>query len=162
MMNFLLPLLADLASPSGGATCACSCWGPGPLERRFAEAEAVFVGRVTDVQWDRRGPVATARIAVGTAWKWPHLTVQPPAEILVSTGQGPTCDTYFSVGEVWLIFADVQFARTGLWTGQCTGTERFDTGTLEWQRRARADAEERVGWLQRNVGGGTRPAPTGG
>jgi hypothetical protein len=155
-MILLLPLLAALASPAPAATCACTCWGPGPLDRRFAEAEAVFVGRVIDVEWDRRF-VATATIAVGTAWKWPHLTVRPPAEIVISTGRGPTCDSYFQVGEVWLIFADVEFARTGLWTGQCTGTERFDTGTLEWQRRRRAEAEERVRWLQRNVGGGSRP-----
>lgn len=157
-MILLLPVLAALAPPGAEATCACSCWGPGPLDRAYTYAHAVFTGRVTAIEWDERGYTARVRIAVETAWKWPHLAVRPPAEIVVRTDQGPACGAYFGVGEDWVVFAEREFTRPGLWTGQCTGTERFDPGTEEWRRRRREEAEERVRWLQRNVGRGTRPA----
>lgn len=155
-MLLLLPLLVAISPPVTGA-CACSCWGPGPLDGAFARSEAVFTGRVTGISWDASGQIATVRLSVATAWKWPQLSVRPPAEIVVATTHGPACGAYFGPGEEWLVFAQAEFARADLWTGQCTGTERFDAGEEAWQRRRHRDAEERVRWLQRNVGPGARP-----
>lgn len=106
---------------------ACVCGGVPPtapdvrvdVPSRFARSDAVFVGEVR-----RLGSDSThifAEFHVIQAWKGVTDTL-----VRVRTAQlrvGSSCNLHFTVGEVWLVFADG--ASTGsLATSMCTLTER--------------------------------------
>ena len=155
LASALVALTLHLSPPM----CACSCAGSGPLEGIFTRSAAVVRGRVADIAWDSTGNIATVRIAVERAWKWPGTGSRPPRELIVKTAQGTACGAYFGEGEEWLVFAQPAAAGRGLWTGQCTGTDPVEIpGNEPWQRLLRDEVRNRLTWLRQRVGDGSRPA----
>jgi hypothetical protein len=151
-----LLFLGDGPSPA----CACTCFGPDKLEPAVSGANAVFVGRVRTITWDRRGERAKVRLRVTRAWKWSGHTPRPPRDIVVYTTRGPACGAYFSEGEEWLVFASRDGDDPDLWTHQCSGSDAIASskpGEERGSRELRAKVLERLRWLERHHGSGSRP-----
>ena len=117
-------LIAVLASHVANA---CSCAAPPPPKEALAQADAVFVGKVTEVKEDGKFTVA-ATIEVESAWKG----IKGKTAIVHTASQGSLCGFSFQVGKSYVICTREWPVRRAkqrpLSTNICTRTRLFDGG----------------------------------
>lgn len=126
-----LLLLAFLAlRPS--CAYACSCVMPEPPREALQQADAVFVGRVSDTAAPARRPMLTQEfpfVSWGGGMEGPRAIFEVsmvwkgrlPEEIAVDTSQiGGACGYEFAVGREYIVYAFKDEA--GLTTSICTRT----------------------------------------
>lgn len=118
-----LVTLANLAAPVG-RVLACSCGGLG-ADQALANADAAFIGVVTQVAVPEAGPIISTAdpifytFVVETALKGP---LEEDGQVVVSsTRDGASCGQAFAISERWRIFA---YSDKGqLATTICSGNE---------------------------------------
>jgi hypothetical protein len=105
-------------------THACSCWPPPPPAQAFAEAEAVFMGKVESFELVENGARRLATISLIKIWKGERSAVSE-----IYTGANPAvCGYDFQVGETHIIYAYKGEAGR-LVTGLCERTAPLHKAT---------------------------------
>jgi len=111
---FLFPLLPEQAS-------ACSCVPPSPVNDSLQQADAVFLGRVTDIDRPllKQNSLESVRVRFAPDEYW--KLASPQARIDVYTGQGGgDCGFTFTPDETYLVYANESAGR--LTTSICSRT----------------------------------------
>ena len=141
----LLVMLASLLGWPGRAD-ACSCVGQGPPCERFWEAQAVFVGRVVEIEPYPSGDIpyiGNRRVRLDVLEPFRGVTTSD-VEVITGSGGGD-CGYPFRRGGTYLVYASAANNSSRLATGICTRT------------RALGDANEDLAY-----GRGLRSAPSAG
>ncbi|MCI0698483.1 T9SS type A sorting domain-containing protein [candidate division KSB1 bacterium] len=98
-------------------TRACSCWPPPPPAQAFAEAEAVFMGKVVSFEFVENNRRRRAAISLSKIWKGDRGAA---SEIFTGADVG-MCGYEFQVGETYVIYA-YKDENGRLHTNICTRT----------------------------------------
>lgn len=110
----LLVILLFAASLVFGYTYACSCASDITLAQRFADSNAVFVGKVTDVDMFQ-GQVSGATLEVQQAWKGVSSSL-----VHVSTWPGTDCNFEFVKDQIYLVYS---YGKDTFLVNTCSGTK---------------------------------------
>lgn len=111
-------LVGVVASTVPAPARACSCAHDAPVRlpahRAFARSDAVFEGRVVDVEY---GPEGDRRATLDVVQQWKGVDHE---RVVVTTSERMRCGIPFAVGTSWLVYA----RRIGdeLTTGSCWRT----------------------------------------
>ena len=120
-----------LISGSGRNVLACSCFDGGPPCQRFGTADAVFLGRVTQITdfevvskddffLERRETFLRVRFEVQGAFRG----VQGREVEVITNGSGIGCGYGFERNESYVVYAGRSQSDGSLSTGLCSGTKR--------------------------------------
>ena len=115
-MSRLLATLASVALmgmslllllPDSASACTCAAFGGSPQQRAehmLDKSEAVFTGKVVDIERDQKGPfggVDEVSFRVSEVWKGPERETLD----LTTQSQGSACGYSFSEGREYLVDA---------------------------------------------------------
>ena len=124
--KILLLVATILAATSANVqkTSACTCVPPPPPARAFAEADAVFMGKVISFEFVENGYRRLAQISLVKIWKGDRSAM---SEIYTASSSG-ACGYDFRVGETYVIYA-YKDESGRLQTGLCRRTAQVDAAT---------------------------------
>jgi hypothetical protein len=108
----------------GQETRACTCLPPPPPAEAFAEAEAVFMGKVDSFEFIENGDRRLAKISLVKIWKGDRSTA---GEILTAANSA-ACGYEFLAGETYVIYA-YKGENGRLQTGLCERTAPLPEAT---------------------------------
>jgi len=111
----LTAILAIIAGPPQDAS-ACTCYFPPPPAQAFAEADAVYLGKILSFKPDSAYSMI-AEIDILKLWKGD----KDAAGKLFTPGSPATCGHTFDVGQTYLVYA-YKGANGSLHTNICTRT----------------------------------------
>jgi hypothetical protein len=104
MTRKLLLLFATIWAAASGdvqEAHACSCWPPPPPAEAFAEADAVFMGKVVSFEFIENGNLRLAKISPVKIWKDGRSAVNE----IYTGANSAVCGYDFQVGETYVIYA---------------------------------------------------------
>lgn len=122
--GFLLVIMAGSIIVNPMNAYACSCVGPQTPNEKFAQSEAVFLGRVTSSVLDTPDGEFERRVVlfqIEDSWKGIEVDMAT-----VYTGDDEnSCAEYFEVEQSYLVYASVRFESSpdDLWTNICKYNE---------------------------------------
>ncbi len=115
---FLIATLAMLLA-SRQTIRACTCLPPPPPSKAYAEADAVFMGKVISFEFVEPNVLRLAKISVSKIWK---AGLSETGEIFTAANSA-ACGYDFQIGEIYVIYAYKSSGK--LHTNICTRTAPF-------------------------------------
>jgi hypothetical protein len=136
----MLLLLSTVAGVPARMAAACSCADPGPPCRALPRSDAVFVGKVADIEdvdadppkeGGVRNPQRRVRLVVEENFRGAGVKRGAPLEVATGLGGGD-CGYGFEVGERYLVYAE-HAGGEALYTGICTRTRTLSDAAEDLQ-----------------------------
>ncbi|MGH7450573.1 MAG: T9SS type A sorting domain-containing protein [bacterium] len=121
---FFIVIILALTSVDAQETRACSCWPPPPPAQAFAEADAVFMGKVESFEFIENGNRRLAKISLVKIWKGDRHAVSD----IYTGANSAACGYDFQIGETYIIYAYKGEAGR-LQTGLCERTAPLHSAT---------------------------------
>lgn len=138
MNRLLLIIVAVLCTPAfthSVQACQCREYGT-PICARFWRSDAVFVGRVVDIQPLKKVPDDVYTYVVASFAMKESFRGVSGRRIGVAVATNTLCDPKFEKGKSYLVYATLHEATKQFFTGMCTGTGEVD-GTDDSVKRLR-------------------------
>jgi hypothetical protein len=145
-------VLAGVLAARGAS--ACSCADPGPPCRALPQSDAVFVGKVQEIdereEAGTRGAVRRVRFSVEENFRGAGVERGASLEVVTGFGGGD-CGYGFERGERYLVYAQHRAGGDSLYAGICSRTARLADAADDLAYLRARDRAERVAGIEGQI-----------